>query len=188
MGRVRRGAATVSLAFGLILILQSCAASPPPPVPLTITSPDIGGGTFPRDLTCDGANRPPSFAWSTPHPATLSIVVELIDKDTADPGYTHWIMYADTIGSGTYPASDPSLFQQGLNQTGNLGYTGPCPPHGQTHHYRLIVQAVSFPMEPGGRGGELQPGFNRTQLEAAVNSGHGPVVGLGEIDATYTRP
>ncbi len=187
-GRVRRGAATVSLAFGLMSILQGCAASPPPPAPLTVTSPDIGGGTFPRELTCDGANRPPSFAWSTPDASTLSIVVELIDRDTPDPGYTHWIMYADTLGSGTYPAPDPNLFQQGMNQTGNLGYAGPCPPRGQTHHYRLIVRAVSLPMAPVAGGGGLRPGFNRAQLEAAMNSGHGLIVNQGELDATYTRP
>jgi hypothetical protein len=50
------------------------------------------------------------------------------------------------------------------------------------------VKAVQFPMSPGGNGGELRSGFNRAQLEAAVNSGHGLVVNQGELDATYTRP
>ncbi len=186
MGRVRRGAATVSLAFPLLLILQSCAASPPPPAPLTITSSEIGGGTFPRDLTCDGANRPPSFTWSTPRPATRSIVIELIDKDTPDAGYTHWILYADMIGGGSYPASDPTLFHEGVNQTGKAGYTGPCPPHGQTHHYHLSVSAVDAPMQPGSGGGNLPANFTREQLESAVS--HGRVVNQGEIVATYARP
>ncbi len=28
--------------------------------PLTVWSPDLSGGTFPREFTCDGANRPPA--------------------------------------------------------------------------------------------------------------------------------
>ncbi len=35
------------------------------PSPLTVTSPDLAGGTFPREFTCDGANRPPRLQWST---------------------------------------------------------------------------------------------------------------------------
>lgn len=35
--------------------------------------------------------------------------------------------------------------------------------------------------------GELAPGFNRAQLEAAFNSGKGAVVNRGEIVATYER-
>ena len=34
--------------------------------PLTVTSPDLAGGTFPREFTCDGANRLPRLQWSTP--------------------------------------------------------------------------------------------------------------------------
>jgi hypothetical protein len=34
--------------------------------PLTVSSPDLPGGTFPRAFTCDGANRLPRLEWSAP--------------------------------------------------------------------------------------------------------------------------
>jgi len=40
------------------------------PSPLTVTSPGLAGGTFPREFTCDGANRPPRLQWSTPPSGT----------------------------------------------------------------------------------------------------------------------
>ena len=30
----------------------------------------LAGGTFPREFTCDGANRPPRLQWSTPPSGT----------------------------------------------------------------------------------------------------------------------
>ena len=47
------------------------------PSPLTVTSPDLAGGTFPREFTCDGANRPPRLQWSTPPSGTQELAVQM---------------------------------------------------------------------------------------------------------------
>ena len=63
------------------------------PSPLTVTSPDLAGGTFPREFTCDGANRPPRLQWSTPPSGTQELAVEMLDPDAPGGTFTHWLIY-----------------------------------------------------------------------------------------------
>lgn len=124
------------------------------------------------------------------------MVVELIDTDAPKGQQVEWIAYIDgpyvdgPIPGNNSLASPPgNSLQAGTNDLGTLGYSAPCPPHGSTHHYHLLVRAIDFPMGPDTNGGELPPGYTPAQMEAAINSRHGiGVVNLGEIDATYTRP
>ncbi len=44
---------------------------------LTVSSPDFAVGAFPREFTCDGANRRPRLQWSTTPPGTRELAVEL---------------------------------------------------------------------------------------------------------------
>ena len=79
--------------------------------PLTVASPDLPVGTFPREFTCDGADRLPRRQWSTPPSGTRELVIEMLDPDT--PG-------------GTFTAGAA----EGVNDFGRRGYCGPCPPRG----------------------------------------------------------
>ena len=48
-------------------------------------------GTFPREFTCDGANRRPRLKWSTPPPDTQELATELLDPTRrAAPPPTGW--------------------------------------------------------------------------------------------------
>ena len=60
------------------------------PSPLTVTSPDLAGGTFPREFTCDGANRLPRLHWSTPPSGTQEVAIEMLDPDAPGGTFTHW--------------------------------------------------------------------------------------------------
>ena len=63
------------------------------PSPLTVTSPDLAGGTFPREFTCDGANRLPRLQWSTPPSGTQEVAIEMLDPDAPGGTFTHWLAY-----------------------------------------------------------------------------------------------
>jgi hypothetical protein len=57
-------------------------------LPLTVASPDLAGGTFPREFTCDGANRLPRLQWSTPPAGAQELAIEMLDPD-APGGHLH---------------------------------------------------------------------------------------------------
>lgn len=194
MGAVR-GAFAVG-AMVVAVLFAGCMGQPNYPLPLTISTPDLSGGKLATALTCDGTGRSPAISWSTPHPGMLSMVVELIDSDAPRGKQVQWVAYMDgPYVDGPIPGNDSlasppgASLQAGTNDLGTLGYSAPCPLHGSTHHYRLLVRAIDFPMGPGTNGGELPPGYTPAQIEAAINSHKGiGVVNQGEIDGTYTRP
>lgn len=144
--------------------------------PLAVASPDLAGGTFPREFTCDGANRLPRLRWSTPPAGTQELAIELLDPDAPGGTFTHWLVYgisASISGLAAVPAGGA----EGVNDFGRPGYGGPCPPRGPAHHYRFVVLALDTRLG-------LAAGATRSDLEARI-SGH--VLGTGELVATYQR-
>jgi Phosphatidylethanolamine-binding protein len=77
------------------------------PVLLTVTSPDLAGGTFPRKFTCDGANRPPRLQWSTPPSGTQQLAVEMLDPDAPGGTFTHWLIYGCPLASPAWRPCRP---------------------------------------------------------------------------------
>jgi Raf kinase inhibitor-like YbhB/YbcL family protein len=143
---------------------------------LTVSSPDLPGGTFPREFTCDGANRLPRLQWSTPPSGTQELAIELLDPDAPGGTFTHWLVY------GLHPAISsltavPAGTAEGVNDFGRRGYRGPCPPRGTAHHYHFVVLALATRLG-------LAAGATRSDLESRI-SGH--VLGKGELVATYQR-
>src|SRR5690349_3831327 len=61
------------------------------PSALTLTSPDLPGGTFPREFTCDGANRRPRLEWGAPPSGTQELAIEMLDPDAPGGTFTHWL-------------------------------------------------------------------------------------------------
>src|SRR5207248_8031307 len=84
------------------------------PPPLTVTSPDLAGGTFPREFTCDGANRPPRLQWSTPPSGTQELAVEMLDPDAPGGTFTHWLAYGLSPGMSSLAAM-PANAAEGVN-------------------------------------------------------------------------
>jgi Raf kinase inhibitor-like YbhB/YbcL family protein len=144
--------------------------------PLTVTSPDLPGGTFPREFTCDGANRLPRLQWSTPPAGTQELAIELLDPDAPGGTFTHWLAYGIAPGISAL-AAVPANAAEGVNDFGRRGYSGPCPPEGAAHHYHFVVLALDTRLR-------LAAGATRSDLEARI-SGH--VLGKGELVATYQR-
>jgi Raf kinase inhibitor-like YbhB/YbcL family protein len=144
--------------------------------PLTVSSPDLPAGTFPREFTCDGANRLPRLEWGTPPPGTEELAIEMFDPDAPGGTFTHWLVYGIPPGISSL-AAVPTGAGEGVNDFGRLGYGGPCPPRGAAHHYHFVVLALDTRLG-------LAAGATRSDLESRV-SGH--VLGRGELVVTYQR-
>jgi len=144
--------------------------------PLTVASPDLTGGTFPREFTCDGANRRPRLEWSTPPPDTQELAIELLDPDAPGGTFTHWLVYGIPSGVSSL-ATVPADAAEGVNDFGRRGYGGPCPPRGAAHHYHFVVLALDTRLG-------LAAGATRPVLESRIR---GHVLGKGELVATYQR-
>jgi Raf kinase inhibitor-like YbhB/YbcL family protein len=144
--------------------------------PLTVSSPDLPGGKFPRNFTCDGANRLPRLQWSTPPPSTQELAIQMLDPDAPGGTFTHWLVYGLPPGISTLGAV-PGGAAEGLNDFGRRGYGGPCPLRGPAHHYHFVVLALDTRLG-------LAAGVTRPDLEERI-SGH--VLARGELVATYQR-
>jgi Raf kinase inhibitor-like YbhB/YbcL family protein len=117
-------------------------ASIGPLVPvLTVTAPWRDGGPIDARYTCKGANLSPALTWSKAPAGTQEIAITLIDQD-AD--YDHWTMAR--IGAGVTSLAEntpPEGAVEALNGAGAAAYTGPCPPAGITHTYRITVHYLN---------------------------------------------
>ena len=83
--------------------------------PLTVSSPDLPGGMFPRAFTCDGANRLPRLEWSTPPAGTRELAIEMLDPDAPGGTFTHWLVYG--IPPGT---TSRSTSRRGIDGRGTV--------------------------------------------------------------------
>jgi len=150
--------------------------NPGHPPSLTVSSPDLPAGTFPREFTCDGANRRPRLQWSTPPPGTQELAIEMLDPDAPGGTFTHWLAYGLPPGISSL-AAVPAGAAEGVNDFGRPGYGGPCPPRGAAHHYHFVVLALDTRLD-------LAAGATRPALESTL-SDH--VLAKGELVATYQR-
>lgn len=102
---------------------------------------------------CKGANVSPQVVWDHSPDGAKSFAVSIFDKDArGGKGFWHWMVFdlpADTAGlSEDASAHMPEGVKQTLNDFGKMGYGGPCPPKGETHHYVLSVVALDIEKLP----------------------------------------
>lgn len=162
---------------------RSAAFSSAAPVTITLSSSSLAGGTFPKEFTCDGADRSPQLQWTAPPPETRSLVLTITDPDVPDGTFTHWVAYNLPANTTALPAGLPTLdhlsdgTRQGRNDFGKIGFAGPCGPHGSTHRYFFDLFALKSTLD-------LPAGATRAQVEDAMNT---YVVARGKLMARYSR-
>jgi Raf kinase inhibitor-like YbhB/YbcL family protein len=139
--------------------------------------------SIPIRFTCDGENISPGFTWRGAPAQTKSFALIMHDPDAPRPGgFTHWVLYNIPASVGELPSNLPQVEQvggkwlQGKNDSGQFGYTGPCPPAG-THRYLVRLYALDAELK-------LRPGASHQQLRDAM---HGHVLSQAELTGTYTR-
>jgi Raf kinase inhibitor-like YbhB/YbcL family protein len=152
MWRVAHGTALALLATAVACSgsggkASKTTTSAAPTAQVRLTSPAFtDGGAIPRQYTCDGANQSPPLAWSGVASGTQSLALVMEDPDVPGKPFVHWTVSGippstTSLASGQVPPGAT----QGSNGSGSTGYTGPCPPSGQTHHYVFALEAVAGP-------------------------------------------
>jgi hypothetical protein len=141
------------------------------------------GQPIPVVHTCDGEDLSPDLAWSESPATTRSFALVMDDPDAPRGVWVHWVLFnlpADAIelapGVPRLPEL-PSGARQGVNDSGDVGYTGPCPPPGRPHRYFFRLYALDSALN-------LPPGINRSDLDEAM-TGH--ILDEATLMGTYQR-
>jgi Raf kinase inhibitor-like YbhB/YbcL family protein len=151
---------------------------------MILTTPAFApGGPIPKPFTCDGEDRSPRLQWSDIPVDTRSLALICDDPDAPRKTWVHWVLFnlpADAVElSEGVPAAPelPSGARQGVNDGGDVGYGGPCPPRGGPHRYFFHLYALDCKLN-------LSPGVNRADLDQAM-AGH--VLAEATVMGTYGR-
>ena len=125
---------------------------------MQLTSLDFNpGGPIPSRFTCEGDNVSPELSWKEAPADTKSFALIVHDPDAPrQGGFTHWVLYNIPSDKGhlnpNVPNAEdiPGTGMQGRNDSGEIGYMGPCPPSG-THRYyiRLFALDTVLRLRPG---------------------------------------
>jgi Raf kinase inhibitor-like YbhB/YbcL family protein len=144
----------------LLAAATSCGAREDKAVAqFTLTSTGFQNGqAIPSQFTCDGAGTSPQLNWSEPPAGTRSLALVVDDPDAPHGTFHHWGAYdipanlrSLDAGAGDSPGG---AIAEAVNDAGNSGYKGPCPPPGNgPHHYHfklfaLDVDRLSVPANP----------------------------------------
>lgn len=140
------------------------------------------GGAIPARYTCDGLDISPPLSWSPVPNGTRSLALIAEDPDAPRGAFAHWVIYNLPPDTRRLPEDVPNRQTlpggalQGMNGSGSIGYTGPCPPGG-THRYFFEVYALDT---------ELDLGAGATK-EDVVRAMEGHVLAEGRLLGTYQR-
>src|SRR5208282_4778114 len=172
----------VSTFAALMCILFSYAR--PVHAQLTLTSPAISpGSAIPDEWSCTGADRSPALAWSGAPQSTESFALIVEDPDAPGGTFIHWVAYNIPSQVTSLPAGVPQTAEiagggsNGINGFDHIGYNGPCPPPGKTHHYHFRLFALDAKLTPGDKP-------DADALRAAMNR---HVVATAELAGTFKR-
>ena len=146
---------------------------------LRVTSPAfMDGARIPKKFTCDGQNVAPPLEWSGLPDESKSVAVICEDPDAPAGTFTHWLLY-DIPSSKHRLDEGSSIGKPGLNDFGNEGFGGPCPPQKDSaHHYHFHVYALDTPSIGSA-------GMSKDDAREAMN---GHVLAEGELTGIYKRP
>jgi Raf kinase inhibitor-like YbhB/YbcL family protein len=144
------------------------------------------GGDIPRSHTCDGPGDSPPLAWSGAPAGTRSLALIVDDPDAPDPAaprrvWTHWVLYnlpADlcALPRGVTAKTLPKGAHEGLNDSKQVGWEGPCPPVGR-HRYLFKLHALDT----------ILPDLNQPTRKAFEKAIEGHVLAQAELVGHFQR-
>jgi len=135
------------LLIGAIMLTLSMA--------FELTSPDFHKKISLKHVypACGGQNISPMLIWKDAPKETKSFAITMYDPDApTDHGWWHWMVVNIPVDVHEFPqnAGSPEseyfdLGFQTMNDYGDIGYGGPCPPEGKAHRYIITVYALDVP-------------------------------------------
>lgn len=144
----------------------------------------VPGGPIPAKYTCDGVNVSPPLRWTDPPFNTKSFTVIVDDLDASAGGArVHWLLYGLAASRRELPEGVPTrdtvenIGSQGTNGFGNVGYAGPCPPPGSSHHYVVTLYSLDAPFL-------LPPRAAKVEI---LRTMQGHVLGQAHLVGRYSR-
>jgi Raf kinase inhibitor-like YbhB/YbcL family protein len=119
---------------------------------MSLTSPDFHEKISIEQVypACGGDNISPTLIWKNAPKNTKSFAITMFDPDApTDHGWWHWIVVNIPADINKFPrdAGNPeseyfNLGFQTMNDYGEIGYGGPCPPPGKPHRYIITIYAL----------------------------------------------
>jgi len=106
-----------------------------------------GSPHIPPKYTCDGIDVSPPLDWHVHgNPEISEFAIVVTDPDAH--AFAHWVVarIPGTDAGLDEGAGDPDAgngLLQGKNSFGSIGWRGPCPPAGTTHHYHFALYAFA---------------------------------------------
>ncbi|MCU1395134.1 MAG: hypothetical protein JWM34_3562 [Ilumatobacteraceae bacterium] len=153
-----------------------------PALAFVLHMPWADGGAIDATYTCNGADVSPAVSWLGAPDGTVEMALELVDTDANN--FVHWIIAGlDPTNPSIPQGSAPVGAIEGLNgfstaTVPSVGYKGPCPPAGATHHYRATLYALSQQVE-------LPTGSSASDLQSVIDSS---AIGAAQVTGVYATP
>lgn len=148
----------------------------------SLHTPWADGGTIDNRYTCNGENRSPAISWVGAPVNAVEVALVVTDTDAKD--FVHWVIAGlDPKNPSLAEGSVPVGAIEGTNgfstaAAKSIGWNGPCPPKGSTHHYRFTLYALDQQIElpTGSPASDLTSAIDLSSIEAA------------QITGVYTSP
>src|SRR5215472_8356900 len=170
----------VLIALTFILLAYPHAAQ----AQMNLTSSAIApGSAIADDYACAGADRSPALTWNHAPQATKTFALVVEDPDAPGGTFIHWVAYNIPASATSLPAGVSQSEEisgggkNGINSFNHVGYNGPCPPPGKTHHYRFRLYALDSTIAPG----------DKADADAVESAMKGHVVATAELVGTFQR-
>jgi len=139
---------------------------------MSVALPFSQGEPIPEEYTCNGEDMSFPVDWFSLPEGTVEVAIEV--SDVQAPDFVHWIIAGLDPAIGYIDEGQvPVGAIQATNGNGDVGYTGPCPPPGETHTYLVTLSALDQQIElPDGVDAEtLQTAIGASTIESVVESG-----------------
>ena len=134
------------------------------------------GEHIPNKYTCNSTDKgdnedvSPPLQWSDAPSDTKSFALIFEDPDAIGGTFIHWVVYNIPSDVTEFEEAIPTTgilangIKQGINDFGNLGYSGPCPPPaGRIHTWVFTLYAIDIEVT-------LDPGATKTELMNLISS------------------
>jgi Raf kinase inhibitor-like YbhB/YbcL family protein len=141
------------------------------------------GGVIPRQYSCDGADQSPPLSWRELPQGSRSLAFIVEDPDAPGGTFTHWVLFnvppdAPALPAGVPKQADlPDGARQGRNDFRRVGYGGPCPLRGSSHHYIFHGYALDTTLG-------VTAGAAASEVRAAAR---GHILAEAQLVGTYGR-